>query len=127
MRNKTKLITILALIIISVIGLSAYLFQGTGKQQEELTPVLPETSEVVVIGRVLDTSPSLQGIHIIRDSDEEREIFTVVLTDETQLISASGSQINLNDLQPGMRIRAIGKPGFKKDGMLAREVRILAE
>jgi hypothetical protein len=41
MRNKTKLIAILAVIVIGVIGISAYLLQGTGRQQKELTPVSP--------------------------------------------------------------------------------------
>jgi len=44
MRNKTKFIAILAVIIISVIGISAYLLQGTGRQQKELTPVLPTST-----------------------------------------------------------------------------------
>jgi hypothetical protein len=41
MRNKTRFIAILAVIIIGVIGISAYLLQGTGRQQKELTPVSP--------------------------------------------------------------------------------------
>jgi hypothetical protein len=39
MRNKTRLIALLAVIVIGAIGLSAHLFQGTGRQQKELTPV----------------------------------------------------------------------------------------
>jgi hypothetical protein len=47
MNKKIVLIAFLALIIISVIGLSAYLFQGTGKQQKELTQGLPEVSKKI--------------------------------------------------------------------------------
>jgi len=47
MNKKTALIAFLALIVISVIGLSAYLLQGTSKQQKELTPGLPEVSKKI--------------------------------------------------------------------------------
>jgi hypothetical protein len=46
MRNKTKLIAILAVIVISVMGISAYLLQGIGRQQKELTSILPKASEI---------------------------------------------------------------------------------
>jgi len=44
MSKKTTLIAILVVVvlIISVIGISAYLLQGTGRQQKEITPVSPE-------------------------------------------------------------------------------------
>jgi len=45
MRNKIRL-ALLAVITIIVIGLSAHLLQGTGRQQKELTTVLPEVSEI---------------------------------------------------------------------------------
>jgi len=48
MNKKTALIAFLALIVISVIGLSAYLLQGTSKRQKELTPVLPEVSKKIL-------------------------------------------------------------------------------
>ncbi len=128
MNTKTTLIalSIVILIGIGVIGASAYLFKGGEKQEKESVSVLPEMSEVIVSGRILDTSPSsLRAIHIIRDGD--KEIFTVVLDDYTALIFTSGSQIKLENLRSGMRIRAIGKRGLTDDGMLAREVQILEE
>jgi hypothetical protein len=47
MNKKIVLIAFLALIIISVIGLSAYLLQGTSKRQKELTQGLPQAPEKV--------------------------------------------------------------------------------
>jgi len=128
MRKKTALIAFLVIVLIGVIGILAYLVEGNREQRKELLPILPKDSEIEIIGRVLGTSPSLKGIYIIRDGDEE-QVFTIALDDDTQLFSVSGGQISLQDIRPGMRIKAIGKSGelLPEEGMLARKVWVLPD
>jgi hypothetical protein len=43
---------------------------------------------------------------------EQVEGFAIIaLTEDSELLSASGDEILLRDIQPGMRIQASGQPG----------------
>jgi hypothetical protein len=109
MNKKTVLIVLLIVFFISVASFSTYLLTGVAQKETDVT------------GKVLDTSPSLRAIHIIPDDRNEEEIFTVALSDDTQLISGTGSPITLEGIQPGMRIKAAGKL-IEGDGLLARQI-----
>jgi hypothetical protein len=50
MRNKTRFIALLVVIVIGVMGISAYWLQGTKGQQKELTPSLPQAPEIDTSG-----------------------------------------------------------------------------
>ena len=74
----------------------------------EITIPAEVGSDIILVGTVLDVSPSARVITLAEPVDG----FTVIaLTEESQLLSASGRQILLRDLKAGMRIQASGQPG----------------
>lgn len=124
MNKKTILIVLLVFILISVIGFSTFLSRENVKYDKKSSPISPEAPEITISGRVLGTSFSLRAIHILKDDDLKEEVFTIALNDETQMISANGSKISLQDIQPEMHIKAVGKPAGEY-GILAKQIQVL--
>jgi hypothetical protein len=78
-------------------------------------------AHVTIEGTVLDVSPSARTITLVEPVDG----FTVIaLAEESQLLSASGDEILLRDLQAGMRIQASGRPGAS-GALIANQVLVL--
>jgi hypothetical protein len=74
----------------------------------EITIPAEAGADIILVGTVLNVSPSARIITLVESVDG----FTVIaLTEESQLLSASGGNILLRDIQPGMRIQASGQPG----------------
>jgi hypothetical protein len=69
---------------------------------------IPAESVVTIEGTVRDVSPSAR---IITLTEPVKGFRVIALTEKSQLLSASGDEILLRDIQPGMRIQASGQPG----------------
>lgn len=122
MNKKAAFIALLVVVFISVIGTSVY-FLKEGPMKE---PTLARfDTDTTMSGKVFDISYSALVIFIERDERNEEGVFDIALDDDTRLISVDGSQISLREIRPGMHIRATGKLA-SKDGLLAREVRVLS-
>jgi hypothetical protein len=88
----------------------------------EITIPVEAGSDITLVGTVLDVSPSARTITLA----EPVKGFTVIaLTEESQLLSASGDEILLRDLRAGMRIQASGQPGAS-GALIANQVVVLA-
>jgi hypothetical protein len=82
---------------------------------------IPAGSDLTIEGTVKDVSPSARIITLAEPADG----FTIIaLTEESQLLSASGKEILLRDLRSGMRIQASGQPG-EPGALLANQVLVL--
>jgi len=82
---------------------------GTGADYT-LTITIPAEAgaDLILVGTALDVSPSARIITLAEPVDG----FTVIaLTEDSELLSASGHEILLREIQPGMRIQASGRPG----------------
>lgn len=80
------------------------------------TPTSPET--ITITGTVRDASLSARIITLA----EPAEGFEVVaLTEESELVSASGGEATLQDIRPGMQIKASGQAG-EGGALLAEQV-----
>jgi len=109
----------------AAIGLALLLAAcGGGEGEETSTPTAttPTSAETITItGTVMDVSLSARIIMLA----EAVEGFDVVaLTDESELISASGGEATLQDIRPGMRIKASGQAG-ESGALLAKKVLIV--
>jgi hypothetical protein len=70
----------------------------------------------------METSPSARTITLT----EPVEGFTVIaLKERCRLVTASGDEIRLRDLQAGMRVQAFGRPGASQ-ALLADQVLVLS-
>jgi hypothetical protein len=88
----------------------------------EITIPAEAGADIILVGTVLDVSPSARIITLAEPVDG----FTVIaLTEESQLLSASGDEILLRDIQPGMRIQASGQPGVPGT-LIANQVLVVA-
>jgi hypothetical protein len=77
---------------------------------------------VSLVGTVLDVSPSARTITL---AEPVQEFTILALTEECQVLSPSGHQILLRDLQAGSRIQASGQPGAP-GVLIATQVCVLA-
>jgi hypothetical protein len=88
----------------------------------EITIPVQAGADITLVGTVLDVSPSARILTLT----EHVEGFAVIaLSGESQLLSASGDEILLRDIQPGMRIQASGQPG-RSGALIANQVLLLA-
>jgi hypothetical protein len=79
-------------------------------------------SDITLVGTILNISPSAR---IITLTEPVKEFTVIALTEEGQLLSASGDEILLRDLWAGMRIQASGQPGAS-GALIANQVLVLA-
>jgi len=95
---------------------------GEGEETSTPTATTPTSAETITItGTVMDVSLSARIITLA----EAVEGFEVVaLTEESELVSASGGEATLQDIQPGMRIKASGEAG-QSGALLASKVLIV--
>jgi len=110
----------------AAIGVALLLVACGGGEEEVPSPTATpptstETIAITITGTVTDVSPSAR---IITLAEPVKGFEVVALTDESELVSASGGEATLLDIRPGMRIRASGEPG-QSGALLAREVVIL--
>jgi hypothetical protein len=84
---------------------------------------IPAESDVTIEGTVRDVSPSAR---IITLTEPVEGFGVIALTEESELLSASGDEILLRDLRAGMRIQASGRPGDSQ-ALLADQVLVLAD
>ncbi|OQY18335.1 MAG: hypothetical protein B6I34_10890 [Anaerolineaceae bacterium 4572_32.1] len=61
-------------------------------------------SDVVIIGTVLDVSPSAR---IIMLAEPVEGLSVIALTDASKLLSVAGNEITLRDIRPGTKIQAL--------------------
>ena len=88
----------------------------------EITIPAGAGSDVTLVGTVLDVSPSARILTLT----EHVEGFAVIaLTENSELLSASGDNILLRDIKPGMRIQASGQPGVP-GALIVNQVLVLA-
>ncbi|MFN2244641.1 MAG: hypothetical protein ACK2U2_20280, partial [Anaerolineae bacterium] len=74
----------------------------------EITIPAGAGADITLMGTVLEVSPSARILTLT----EHVEGFAIIaLTEDSELLSASGDEILLRDIQPGMRIQASGQPG----------------
>jgi hypothetical protein len=83
---------------------------------------IPAESDVTIEGTVRDVSPSAR---IITLTEPVEGFGVIALTEESELLSASGDEILLRDLRAGMRIQASGRPGAS-GVLIANQVLVLA-
>jgi hypothetical protein len=74
----------------------------------EITIPAEAGADLILVGTVLDVSPSARTVTLTEPVDG---FAVIVLTEESQLLSANGDEILLRDIQPGMRNQASGRPG----------------
>jgi hypothetical protein len=97
---------------------------GTGADYSLAITIPGEAgSDITLVGTVLDVSPSARIITLAELADG---FAVIALTEESRLLSASGDEITLRDLRPGMRIQACGEPGASQ-ALLAHQVRVLSD
>jgi hypothetical protein len=84
---------------------------------------IPAESDVTIEGTVRDVSPSARIITLTKPVEG---FGIIALTEESELLSASGDEILLRDLRAGMRIQASGRPGDSQ-ALLADQVLVLAD
>jgi hypothetical protein len=88
-----------------------------------ITTVPTETSEpsVIITARVMDVSLSARVIFLKEPADGYASI---ALAEDSKLISENGSELSLQDIQPGFTIQAFGQPGGS-NALLASKVIVL--
>jgi len=108
----------------AAIGLALLLVACGGGEEEVSTPTAttPTSAETITItGTVMDVSLSAR---IITLAEEVEGFELVALTEESELVSASGGEATLQDIQPGMRIKASGQAG-QSGALLAEQVLVV--
>ena len=78
-------------------------------------------SGIAIVGTVMDASPSARTIMLAEPVDG---FAVIALRERCRLVSASGDEIKLRDLQAGMRVQAFGQPGASR-ALLADQVLVL--
>ena len=105
----------------AAIGLAALLVACGGGEEEVSsgTVTTPTSAETITItGTVMDVSLSARII-MLAEAVEGFEV--VALTEESELVSASGGEAALQDIRPGMRVKASGQAG-ESGALLAEQV-----
>jgi hypothetical protein len=87
----------------------------------EITIPAENGSDITLVGTALDVSPSARLITL---TEPVSGFGVIVLTAESQLLSASGDVILLRDVRAGMRIQASGRPGASGT-LIAAQVLVL--
>ena len=90
-----------------------------GSSPTVTTPTSAET--ITITGTVMDVSLSARII-MLAEAVEGFEV--VALTEESELVSASGGEATLQDIRPGMRIKASGQAG-EAGALLAEQVLVM--
>ncbi len=111
-------------LLAAAIGLALPLVACGGGDDEVSSPTVatPTSAETTTItGAVMDVSLSARIITLT----EAVEGFQVVaLTEESELTFASDGEATLQDIRPGMRIKASGQPG-ESGALLAEQVLVM--
>lgn len=61
---------------------------------------------------------------LIMRSEPVQGLDVIALTDETEMLSAAGDKVTLQEIRPGMRVQASGRTG-SRSSLLAKQARIL--
>ena len=80
-----------------------------------------QSQKMVVVGTVADVSASARLVVL---TEAVQGIHVVVLSSDSQLLSAGGQPMPLQELAPGTQIQASGRPGGS-EGLLATELRVV--